>query len=106
MIMFEQSRRLSEPLRWGRREKALVAALAACCVIAGLALGAFALTSGAPARRDCVSVTFASTLGGAVIHGCGARAREICAQGSAYKGIKRELQVACERARIPFGGSH
>jgi hypothetical protein len=70
MIMFEQSRRLSEPLRWGRREKVVVAALLSCVVLALAGLGAYALTSGAPARKDCIQLTFASTLGAAFVHAC------------------------------------
>ncbi len=68
MIMFEQSRRLSEPLRWGRREKTVVAVLLSCVALALIGLGAYALTSGAPARRDCIDLTFASTLGVARVH--------------------------------------
>ncbi len=56
MIMFDQSRRLSEPLRWGRREKTIVAVLLASCVVLALAgLGAYALTSGSPARARTAS---------------------------------------------------
>ena len=101
MVMFEQSRRLSQPLRWGRREKTAVAAVLACLVLALLGLGAYALTSGAPARADCIRVTFASTLGGADLHGCGARARRICASGS-FRSIANELSQACARARLPY----
>ena len=101
MIMFDQSRRLSEPLHWGRREKAVVGTLLTVLVLALAGLGAYALTSGAPARRDCVDVTFASTLGGAQLHACGSRARRICASG-AFRGIRQELRAACERAGLPF----
>jgi hypothetical protein len=101
MIMYDQSRRLSEPLRWGRREKTAVAALLSCLAIAAAALGAFALTSGAPARADCVDVVFPSTLGGAQLHGCGARARTMCASGG-FPGIAKDLQAACLRAGFPF----
>ncbi len=101
MIMFEQSRRLSEPLRWGRREKTIVAVLASCVVLALIGLGAFALTSGAPPRKDCVEVTFASTLGGAELQGCGSRARRICASGD-FHSIRQELRAACQRAGFPF----
>lgn len=101
MIMFDQSRRLSEPLRWGRREKSAVAAVLAVLALALVGLGAYALTSGAPARSDCVEVTFASTLGGARLHACGSRARRMCASG-AFPGIEQELQVACRRAGFPF----
>jgi hypothetical protein len=101
MIMFDQSRRLSEPLRWGRRERTVVAILLSCVLLSVIGLVAFGLTSGARARTDCVTVTFASTLGGADLHGCGSRARRICAAGS-YHAISRELESACRRAGFPY----
>jgi|SRR2546421_10549659 len=101
MIMFDRSRRLAEPLRWGRREKAAVGAVLASVVLALVALGIYALTSGAPARNDCVEVTFASTVGGATLHACGARARQICVAGAA-RGIEQELRSACRRAGFPY----
>lgn len=104
MIMHEQSRRLSEPLRWGRRERRIVAVALSCVALAAIGLVAYALTSGAPARRDCVAVNFASTLGGAEIKGCGPQARRICASGGSFHSIKQELRVACRRAGFPFIG--
>jgi hypothetical protein len=104
MIMVDQSKRLSEPLRWGRRERTAVAAVLACVVLAALGLGAYAVTSGAPARADCIEVTFPSTLGAAHIHACGARARTICASGGSDKGIEASLRQACRRAGFPFRG--
>jgi hypothetical protein len=102
MIMHEQSRRLSEPLRWGRRERVVVAVLLSCALLAAAGLGAYALTSGAPARRDCIDLTFASTLGGAELHACGARAKRVCASG-AFHGLAQELRSACRRAGFPYG---
>jgi hypothetical protein len=104
MIMENRSRRLGEPLRWGRREKVAVGALLACVVGGGGALGTYALTSGSSARADCVNVTFASTLGGATEHACGAQARRVCASG-AFPGINADLARACERAGFPFKSS-
>ncbi len=103
--MFEQQRRLSQPLRWGRREKAVVAVLVACVAIALAALGVYAASSGAPARADCISVTFPSTLGAAELHACGAKARKVCATGpaGAYRGIAPQLGAACRRAGYPLG---
>jgi hypothetical protein len=101
MIMIDRSRRLSEPLRWGRREKVAIATLISLFVLAGVGLGAYALTSGSTGRRDCVTVTFASTLGGADLHACGARARRVCASG-AFRGIASELRAACRHAGLPF----
>jgi hypothetical protein len=102
MIMQDQSKRLSEPLRWGRRERTAVAALLACLALATIGLGAYALSSGAPARKDCVEVTFASTLGGATEHACGARARAVCATPGAFKSVAAELRESCRRAGFPF----
>jgi hypothetical protein len=101
MIMFEQSRRLSQPLRWGRREKIALAALASSVVLALIALGAYALTSGGPSRGDCVTVTFASTLGGGDLHACGSQARKVCASGS-FRGVQAELSAACRRAGFAY----
>jgi hypothetical protein len=101
MIMFDQSRRLSEPLRWGRREKTAVAGLLVTVLLALVGLGAYALTSGSPARADCIHVTFASTLGGADLNACGARARRVCASGS-FRHLEQELRVACRRAGFPY----
>lgn len=102
MIMQDQSKRLSQPLRWGRRERTIVAALLACVVLAAIGLGAFALTSGAPARKDCIEVTFASTLGAAIEHACGGRARTVCASPGAFKSVAAELRASCRRAGFPF----
>ncbi len=102
MIMQDQSRRLSEPLPWGRRERTVVAVLLACAVATVIGLGAYALTSGAPARRGCIEVTFASTLGGAIEHACGAQARTVCATPGAFRSVAEELRAACRRAGFPF----
>jgi hypothetical protein len=101
MIMFQQSRRLSEPLRWGRRERTAIAVLLGVVLLAMVGLGAYALSSGSKARGDCISVTFASTLGGAQLHGCGEQARRICASGD-FRGIAQELGTACRRAGFPY----
>jgi hypothetical protein len=104
MIMVGQSKRLSRPLSSGRRERAVIVALISCAVLAAIGLGAYALTSGAPARADCVNATFASTLGGATVHACGAHARHVCASG-AFRGIEQELRAACRRAGFPYVAS-
>jgi hypothetical protein len=103
MIMMDQSKRLSEPLRWDRRERTIVAVVLACAAFAAVALGAYALTSGAPVRKDCVDFTFASTLGGAQVHECGANGRAVCASPGAFKGVTAELREVCRKAGFPFG---
>jgi hypothetical protein len=101
MVMQEQARRLREPLRWGRREKTIVGIVLAIVVAAAVALAAYGLSSGAPARADCIDLQFPSTLGAAEVKGCGAQAQRICASG-AYRGLRHEMQLACERAGFAF----
>lgn len=101
MIMIDRSRRLAEPLRWGRREKAVVGTLLACVVLALAGLGVYAATSGSRAGKHCVDVTFASTVGGATLHACGARASSLCAAGQAG-GIEAQLRAACARAGLAY----
>jgi hypothetical protein len=102
MIMQDQSRRLSQPLQWGRRERTIVAVMLSCVVLAAIGLGAFALSSGGPVRRDCIEVTFASTLGGATEHACGPAARRVCASSEGFEHVEAELRAACLRAGFPF----
>jgi hypothetical protein len=104
MIMMDQSRRLREPLLWGRRERTIVAVLLSAALLALVGLGAYALTSGAPARAGCIQFTFASTLGGAEVHLCGARARATCAAPQGYGSSAAEaLHEACRKAGYRFG---
>jgi hypothetical protein len=104
MIMENRSKRLSEPLRWGRREKAVIAVVASCIAIVVIGFGAFALMSGSNSKepKDCVDITFASTLGAAKMHACGARAKTLCADPQASKEIAQPLKQACRRADYPF----
>ncbi len=103
MVMMDQSRRLAEPLRWGAREKSAIVALVACVVIAAGGLWASGVTSGEPSAPDCVNVTFASTLGAAKVHACGARARSICAAPEAFSSSIDELTKSCRKAGYPVG---
>jgi hypothetical protein len=102
MIMMDQSKRLSEPLRWGRRERSVVVAMLVCVALIVVGLGAYALTTGAPPRKDCIEVNFASTLGGATEHACGEQARKVCASREAFQHVAAELHASCRRAGFPF----
>jgi hypothetical protein len=101
MVMQDQARRLREPLRWGRREKTIIGAVLALLAATAIALAVYGASAGAPARADCIELTFPSTLGAAEIKGCGAHARRLCASG-AYKDIRVEMKAACERAGFAF----
>jgi hypothetical protein len=103
--MIGQHRRLSEPLRWTRASRLAV-------IIAGLALAAavaaviaVALVNARPQRAGCIEVTFPSTLGAAVMHACGARARATCADPAQNPGIAVHglLRDACRQEGLPYG---
>ena len=102
MIMMDQSRRLREPLRWGRREKTVVAVLLSCVLLGAVGLLAYGLTSGTATPRGCIQITFASTLGGAEAKACGAHARSVCASPQDYSHSGDQLQQACRRAGFPY----
>lgn len=67
---------------------ALLAALAVCGVVFVLVAGRGGSTPG------CVDATIASTTGGAAVHACGDRARQLCAAPD----HGREIHTACRRA--------
>jgi hypothetical protein len=103
--MIDQNKRLSEPLRWTRAGRIAVVAAGALLLAALATVAVIASTSGSGRRAGCIEVTFASTLGAAVIHPCGARARALCANpadnpAAAAHGALRE---ACRQARLPYG---
>jgi hypothetical protein len=101
MVMQDQAKRLSQPLRWGRREKTAMGVFGAIAAAAVIALIVFALSSGAPARADCITLRFANTLGGSEVKACGQKARTICASGG-YKGIADQVREQCTRAGFAY----
>jgi hypothetical protein len=105
MVMQEQARRLSEPLRWtrvGRWAVGCVAVLLVAATVVGVVL---ATTSSNRQSPGCIEVTFPSTLGAAAVHPCGERAREMCASPRQNPGLAEHgaLREACRRAGIPYG---
>lgn len=104
MVMHEQSRRLSEPLRWTRAGRIAVA-LVVVALAVGTAAAVIASTAGKRLAPGCIEVTFASTLGAAAIHPCGARAREVCANPAQSPGLAEHgvLRDACRKAGLPYG---
>ncbi len=102
MIMMDQSKRLREPLRWGRRERTIAAVLLSCVALAALGLLAYGLKGSAPTRPGCIAITFASTLGAAEAKACGAQARTICATPQDYAHNGEQLAEACRRAGFRY----
>jgi hypothetical protein len=104
MVMHEQSRRLSEPLRWTRGGRVAVAAVIAI-LVAAATIGVVASSGGKRLPRGCIEVTFASTLGAATDRRCGAHAREACAAPGQNPALAAHgaLREACRRAGLPYG---
>jgi|SRR5450759_491487 hypothetical protein len=103
MVMIDQSKRLSEPLRWTPAGRVAVVVAGACLLAAVIALAVFALTGAPRARVGCIDVTFPSTLGGAMVHTCGQRAREQCASPRSIPLPVRVVEYACRQAGLPAG---
>jgi hypothetical protein len=106
MVMQEQAKRLSEPLRWTRSARLAVVAVSVVLLMAAATVAVLASTKGGR-QAGCIEVTFASTLGAAVIHPCGSRARSLCAipaenPAAAAHGALRE---ACRQAGLPYGSA-
>jgi len=107
MIMIDQSKRLSEPLRWTRAGRIAVIAVAICLAGTAIGLGIYAALGGfsEPARAGCIEFTFASTTGGARLHACGAKARRLCISPEQNPQIADDLREACRRAGYATGGA-
>jgi hypothetical protein len=107
MIMMDQSKRLREPLRWPRTGRLALIAAIALLVVAMATVAVIASTSGPSRRVGCIEVTFASTLGAAVIHPCGPVARRLCANPSENPAVAAHgaLREACKQANLPYGRS-
>jgi hypothetical protein len=105
MVMIDQNKRLSEPLRWTRVGRVAVIAAGALLLAALAAVAVLASMSGSGRRAGCIEVTFASTLGAAVIHPCGAKARELCANPAENPpaAAHEALREACRQAGLPYG---
>ncbi|HEX4837892.1 MAG TPA: hypothetical protein VFV03_05150 [Solirubrobacteraceae bacterium] len=103
MVMMEQSKRLSEPLRWTRAGRIAVLATGACVLAAVVVLAAVALTSAPRDRAGCIDLTFPSSLGGANVYACGQRAREQCASPRTIPLPALTVARACRRAGLPVG---
>lgn len=105
MIMIDQSKRLSQPLRWTRAGRLAVAAVAAVLLAATIVAVIAVSTDSSKPGKGCIEVTFPSTLGAAAQHACGAKARDLCAHPGESPGLadKGALERACRRAGLPYG---
>jgi hypothetical protein len=105
MVMQEQSKRLSEPLRWTRAGRIAVIAVGVLLLGAVVTVAVIASTSDSRLRSGCIEVTFPSTLGAATMQRCGSGARVACAKPAVYPQLAANgsLREACVRARLPYG---
>jgi hypothetical protein len=105
MVMVGQHRRLSEPLHWTRGAKIAVIGAGTTMLAAIVAVVLVAAANAPRHRAGCIEVTFASTLGGAIVHQCGQRARSTCERPAENPGLAAHgaLKEACERARLRYG---
>lgn len=105
MVMQEQSKRLSQPLRWTRAGR--LAVIVTVLVLAVGTVVAIIVSTGSEKKLapGCIQVTFASTLGGATDRRCGEHAREACAAPAQNPALAAHgaLREACRKAGLPYG---
>ncbi len=104
MIMVGQSKRLREPLS-RRQRRALYATVAGLLAVVA-ALAVYGAIVGAPngtSGHGCVSVTFASSTGGATLHECGRAAEQWCKMEAERSGPVADVaEPQCRLAGYPF----
>ena len=93
MPVEKQAERLSTPL--GRRDRQFLLAIGIATVVAILAGAVYAATrSGSPAGERCFTAIYASSVGGATVHRCGAAALHYCR----IDAVVPQVAAACRRA--------
>jgi hypothetical protein len=105
MVMMDQSRRLSEPLKWTRAGKLSIIAVSIVLAVCVIGAGAYGLVHGFGTHRTpgCIDVIVPSTLGGADVHACGPKARQLCgAPSGAGLAGNESLRSQCRREGYVF----
>lgn len=80
--------------------------VAVVILVAAVAIGAWTAThAGNPvARKGCITLVVAGSLGGQLVHACGANARELCASERGHTDVTAlRIVSACRAARIESG---
>jgi hypothetical protein len=98
------AQRIAEPHVWSRREL-WTAAVAAVVVLATIALGVYAFLDRPAKDASCLSVTAATSTGGAQLEACGAKARQWCrapleAAGGGER-VADAIRAQCRSKRLP-----
>jgi hypothetical protein len=105
MVMMDQSRRLSEPLKWTRAGKLSMIAVSVLLAVCVIGAGTYGLVHGFSKKQTpgCIDVIVPSTLGGADVHACGSKAKQLCgAPGGAGLAGNDSLRSQCRREGYAF----
>jgi hypothetical protein len=102
MVMVGHNKRLAQPLtRRQRRGLAISLAVLLIAIVAATAYGLASRNSYGPSKNGCVNLTTPSTLGGVIVHDCGAAAKELCARAaSANDAAARLIRPECVKAGV------
>jgi hypothetical protein len=103
MVMVGHSKRLAEPLTRGQRRGLAVALVVLLLAVAGAIAYGVAHRNGTydVSRNGCVNLTLPSTVGGVLIHQCGAAAKALCAQAQVQSDpTSRLLRPECAKAGL------
>lgn len=97
MVMVGHSKRLAEPMSRGQKRGLAIFLVVLLLGVVGATVYAIASNDSFGTSHDgCVSLTVASSLGGAEIHRCGSAAKALCrAAQTANDPLSRELRPQC-----------
>ncbi len=101
-------RSIASPRRLARRERLFVGGAALAVVILAVAVVVSFASGGTKVGKGCIDVTFASSLGGQPVTGCGAKARAICSAVGTPGGYTgnpgRVIAERCRALHLAVGG--
>jgi hypothetical protein len=104
LVLVGQSRRLATPLTGRERRAMKLAGTVLLAVTIAVAIWSFTHDHYPVSRDGCINVGVAGSLGGQLVHACGADARELCASERRQHDVTALLILpACRKAGIKVG---
>jgi hypothetical protein len=104
LVLANHSQRLATPL--STRERRTMRLVGVALLVAAIAVGTWIAThnDGPVSRKGCINVAVAGSLGGVLLHRCGAQARSLCAGERSHPDVIASVVLpACRRAGIATG---
>jgi hypothetical protein len=101
LVLVGHSRRLATPLGAGERRLTKVLGALAIAALIGVIVIVVMNHRGLTSRNGCINTTVAGSLGGQLVHACGAQARSLCAsERGRGDATAQTILAACREAHV------